>query len=205
MRGTGGAPDGAVSGFLHDHTDPGDRLRLSQPYGDLTLSPGDTPLLLVSAGIGVTPMAAILDHVARTQPARHVTAVHADRSLDRHPLRADMHANGARLHSFDHFVWYEQPEPVPDAFTGLLDVDAIPVQPGAEVYLCGPVPFMQAVRAGLRRRGVPDERIRYEVFGSEHGVPPRRRPTEVWRRPAEVFGRQGMFPTLSRRHASSAA
>lgn len=165
VRGNGGAPDGIVSSFLHDHTAPGDRLRLSQPYGDLALTAGDTPLLLVSGGVGVTPMAAILDHVARTQPARHVTAVHADRSLDRHPLRAHMHESGARLHSFDYLVWYEQP--TPDAFTGLVDVDAIPVRPGAEVYLCGPIPFMQAVRAGLHRRGVPDERIRYEVFGSE--------------------------------------
>ncbi|MET7403646.1 globin domain-containing protein [Dactylosporangium sp. NPDC005572] len=171
VRGDGGAPDGVVSGFLHDHTAPGDRLRLSQPYGDLALTSADTPLLLVSGGVGVTPMAAILDHVARTQPARHVTAVHADRSLDRHPLRADMHASGARLHSFETLVWYEQP--TPDAFTGLLDVDAIPVRPGAEVYLCGPVPFMQAVRAGLRRRGVPDERIRYEVFGAEQWRPAR--------------------------------
>jgi nitric oxide dioxygenase len=167
VRGTGGAPDGVVSGFLHDHTDIGDRLRLSQPYGDLTLRPGDAPLLLVSAGVGITPMAAILDHVARTQPARHVTAVHADRNVDRHPLRADIHVSGARLRSFDHLVWYEQPAPAPDAFTGLVDVDAIPVHPGAEVYLCGPVPFMQVIRAGLHRRGVPDERIRYEVFGSE--------------------------------------
>ncbi|WP_327007965.1 FAD-binding oxidoreductase [Dactylosporangium sp. NBC_01737] len=169
VRGNGGAPDGVVSSFLHDHMAPGDRLRLSQPYGDLALTPGDTPLLLVSGGVGVTPMAAILDHVARTQPARHVTAVHADRSLDRHPLRAHMHASAARLHSFDYLVWYEQP--TPDAFTGLVDVDAIPVRPDAEVYLCGPVPFMQAVRTGLRRRGVPDERIRYEVFGSEQWRP----------------------------------
>ncbi|GAA2641320.1 FAD-binding oxidoreductase [Dactylosporangium fulvum] len=169
VRGTGGAPDGVVSGFLHDHTDVGDRLRLSQPYGDLTLRSGNTPLLLVSAGVGITPMAAILDHVARTQPARHITAVHADRSVDRHPLRADVHANGARLRSFDHLVWYEQP--TPGTFTGLVDVDAIPLRPGAEVYLCGPIPFMRTVRAGLHRRGIPDERIRYEVFGSEQWGP----------------------------------
>lgn len=154
---------GAVSGFLHDMVRPGDSLTVSQAYGDLTLRPGDAPLLLISAGVGITPMAAILDQVARTQPAREVTAVHADRSPERHPLRADMLAGGARLRTFRHQVWYEETE-------GRVDPDAIPLHPDAEVYLCGPIPFMRAMRAGLHRRGVPDDRIRYEVFGSEQWV-----------------------------------
>ncbi|WP_436521446.1 globin domain-containing protein [Actinoplanes sp. HUAS TT8] len=160
VRGRAGAPDGLISGFLHDRVEAGDKLRLSQPYGDLVLTPGDSPLLLVSAGVGITPMAAILDHVARTAPTREVVAVHADRSAERHPLRADMEHHGARLQTFQSQIWYEES-------TGRLDVDEIPLHPEAEVYLCGPVPFMQHVRAGLHRRGVPDDRIRYEVFGSE--------------------------------------
>jgi nitric oxide dioxygenase len=171
VRGVGSAPSGVVSAFLHDHVGIGDRLRLSHPYGELTLRDGDAPLLLVSAGVGITPMAAILDHVSRTQPTRDVTAVHADRSLERHPLRTDMTTNGSRLRSFRHLVWYEQASDAPDAFTGFIDTDAIPLHPDADVYLCGPVPFMQAVRAGLHRRGLPDERIRYEVFGSEQWRP----------------------------------
>ncbi|GAA4600467.1 nitric oxide dioxygenase [Actinoplanes octamycinicus] len=160
VRGRDGAPDGLISGFLHDRVEAGDKLRLSQPYGDLVLRPGDAPLLLVSAGVGITPMAAILDHVARTTPAREVVAVHADRSADRHPLRAEMGLTGARLRSFTSQTWYEDS-------TGRVDVDQIPLSPEADVYLCGPVPFMQQIRAGLHRRGIPDERIRYEVFGSE--------------------------------------
>lgn len=166
VRGNGGAPDGAVSGFLHDAVRVGDHLTLSQAYGDLTLRPGDRPLLLVSAGVGITPVASILDHVARTQPTREVTAVHADRSPDRHPLRADVAAAGARLHNFRHLVWYEEAGH-PDAAHGLVDPEAIPLHPQTEVYLCGPIPFMRTIRAGLHRRGVPVERIRYEVFGSE--------------------------------------
>lgn len=151
---------GAVSGFLHDQVEIGDQLQLSQPYGNLTLDAGDGPLLLVSAGVGITPMASILDQVARTQPARAVTAVHADRSAGRHPLRADIAASGARLRSFTHQVWYEDE-------SGLIDPAEIPLHPDAGVYLCGPIPFMRQVRAGLHRRGIPEERIRYEVFGSE--------------------------------------
>ncbi|MEU7904955.1 globin domain-containing protein [Actinoplanes sp. NPDC049118] len=171
VRGAAGAPDGIVSGFLHDHIHAGGRLRLSQPYGELTLRDNDTPLVLISAGVGVTPMAAILDHVARTQPGRDVTAVHADRGPDRHPLRAEMAANGSRLRSFRSVVWYERPGDAPGVRPGLIDTAGIPLPPDADVYLCGPVPFMQAVRAGLHRRGVPDERIRYEVFGSEQWRP----------------------------------
>ncbi|MEU4422013.1 globin domain-containing protein [Actinoplanes sp. NPDC024001] len=171
VRGAGGAPDGVVSGYLHDHVSAGDRLRLSQPYGDLTLRAGDSPLLLVSAGVGITPMAAILEHVARTQPTREVVAVHADRTPQRHPLRTDMSGNGARLRTFRSLSWYEQPAGEPDTYAGRIDTDLIPLHPDAEVYLCGPVPFMQSVRAGLHRRGIPDERIRYEVFGSEQWRP----------------------------------
>jgi nitric oxide dioxygenase len=167
VRGVDGAPDGVVSGHLHDHVAAGDRLRLSHPYGDLTLRDDGAPLVLVSAGVGVTPMAAILDHVARTQPTRDVTAVHADRSADRHPLREDMRGNGARLLSYRSLVWYEQGADGTGAYAGFIDPDAIPLHPDAAVYLCGPVPFMQAVRAGLHRRGLSDDRIRYEVFGSE--------------------------------------
>ncbi|WP_045741772.1 FAD-binding oxidoreductase [Actinoplanes rectilineatus] len=170
-------PGGAVSGYLHDTVAVGDTLRISQPFGDLTLRPGDDPLLLISAGVGITPMASILEHVARTQPAREVTAVHADRSPDRHPLRVDMSATGARLRSFRSLVWYQQALPAaePDTYAGRVDLDRVPVHPDADVYLCGPVPFMQGVRAGLHLRGIPDDRIHYEVFGSEQ-----------WRRPVPV-------------------
>jgi nitric oxide dioxygenase len=167
VRGLGGAPDGVVSSFLHDQVHAGNRLRLSHPYGDLTLRDGAAPLLLVSAGVGITPMAAILDHVARTQPTREVTIVHADRSPERHALRLDINSHGSRLTSFTTVVWYEDAGDVPGAHQGLIDTDVIPMDPDADIYLCGPVPFMQAVRAGLHRRGVSDEQIRYEVFGSE--------------------------------------
>ncbi|MBB2944314.1 nitric oxide dioxygenase [Actinoplanes lutulentus] len=155
---------GAVSGFLHDHVRPGDTLRLSQPYGDLTLRPGDAPLLLVSAGVGITPMAAILEHVSRTQPTREVVTAHADRNPQRHALRTDMSSHGTRLQTFKSLLWYAETN-------GRIDIDLLPVHPEADVYLCGPAPFMQVVRAGLHRRGIPDERIHYEVFGSEQWRP----------------------------------
>lgn len=172
VRGAGGAPDGLVSGHLHEQVHAGSELLLSAPFGDLTLQPGDAPLLLVSAGVGITPMVSILDHVARTQPGRAVTAVHADRSPGRHPLRADVLSSGSRIHEFRHQVWYEEPgtgaaPAETETYTGLVQPDSITVPLDAEAYLCGPVPFMRDVRAALRRRGIPADRIRYEVFGPD--------------------------------------
>jgi nitric oxide dioxygenase len=116
-------------------------------------------------------MAAILDHVAGNQPGRTVVAVHADRNPQRHPLRGDVCGHGTRLRTFHHLTWYEQRDDMADARIGRVNVDEIPLPDNARVYLCGPVPFMQLIRAGLHRRGVANERIHYEVFGSEQWRP----------------------------------
>lgn len=171
VRGVNGAPDGVVSGYLHDHVKAGDELTVSQPYGDLTLRGGEEPLVLISAGVGITPMAAILDHIAGNQPHRTVVAVHADRSPERHPLRDDICGHGARLRSFHNLTWYEHSSTAPGIHVGQVDIDEIPLPENTRVYLCGPVPFMQLIRAGLHRRGVADERIHYEVFGSQRWQP----------------------------------
>jgi nitric oxide dioxygenase len=170
-------PAGLVSGHLHDHVREGDHLHLSAPYGDLTLRPGTNPLVLISAGVGITPIAAILDHIARTQPTRDVIAVHAENDATRHPLRNDIITSGARLRSFRHLVWYAHPttnDPTPEGIelhTGHVQPDAIPIHPDTEAYLCGPVPFMQTIRTNLRQRGLPTEQIRYEVFGADQWTP----------------------------------
>ncbi|HEY1106337.1 MAG TPA: globin domain-containing protein, partial [Agromyces sp.] len=72
VLGVGDAPDGQVSGWLHEHARPGTVLDVSQPAGDVVLDDSDDPLVLVSAGIGITPVAAILEDLSRTQPHRTV-------------------------------------------------------------------------------------------------------------------------------------
>ncbi|WAL68465.1 globin domain-containing protein [Amycolatopsis cynarae] len=164
VPGDGAAPAGEVSNYLYDHVQADDVVLVGPPAGDLVLDAGEDPVLLVSAGIGITPMAAMLDHIAHTQPFREVVAVHADRSPSRHALRSDIDHAGAQLRSFRQMVWYEA-DPTPGARAGLVDVDALPLPDNALVYLCGPLPFMAAMRTGLVARGVPAERIRTEVFG----------------------------------------
>ncbi|RKT55276.1 globin domain-containing protein [Saccharothrix australiensis] len=160
VRGTGGAPDGVVSGHLHDHVRADDTLLVGPPAGEHTLDDGTSPVLLISAGIGITPMVSMLEHVARTQPSRRVVVAHGERSPERHALRAEVAGLVRGLADAELRTWYED---APGG--GLVDVAALPLPADATAHLCGPVPFMRHVRAGLLRRGVPDSRIRYEVFG----------------------------------------
>ncbi|WP_328309753.1 FAD-binding oxidoreductase [Streptomyces sp. NBC_00442] len=163
-----GEPDGEVSGHLHAHLRAGDALRVSAPYGDLVLDADDAPLLLASAGIGCTPMVSMLERLAATGHRSPVTVVHADRSPAAHPLRADHMALTARLPDAEAHFWYEDPEPGhPAGRTGLVDLATVPVASGTRAYLCGPLPFMRAVRTQLLAKGVAAADIHYEVFGPD--------------------------------------
>ncbi|WP_328558716.1 globin domain-containing protein [Streptomyces coelicoflavus] len=163
-----GQPDGEVSSWLHANARKGDVLATSAPFGDLGLAEHDGPLLLASAGIGVTPMLAMLDHLAAAGATRPVTVVHADRTPDDHAHRQEQldlirALPDARLH-----LWYEEPgDQAPEASTGRADLGGVDLPDDLTVYLCGPVPFMRAVRGDLLRRGVPAEAVHYEVFGPD--------------------------------------
>ncbi|MEG3626375.1 globin domain-containing protein [Streptomyces poriticola] len=163
----GPTPDGEVSGHLHARVRAGDVLELSEAYGDLVLDVGaDTPLLLASAGIGVTPMTALLAHIAGSGHRAPVTVVHGDRSPADHALRADHEAYAAKLAAGTVHFWYEQDAPA-GAYTGYVDLTPVPVAPGTRAYLCGPPPFLRAVREQLMGKGVAPAGIHYEVFGPD--------------------------------------
>lgn len=162
LRGLDGSPDGAVSNHLHDHVHADDILLVGPPAGENTLAAGTGPVLLVSGGIGITPTAAMLDHIARTDPTRRVVVAHAERCADRHALRAEIDHLAAGLTDADVLTWYETGD---GGLPGLMDHDAVPLPEDVTAHLCGPLPFMRHVRDGLVRRGVPADRIHYEVFG----------------------------------------
>ncbi|MEW1636130.1 globin domain-containing protein [Streptomyces sp. NPDC093801] len=165
VHGTGG-PDGEVSHHLHAHLRTGDTLRVSAPYGDLVLRDGAAPVLLASAGIGCTPMLSMLEHLAETGHPAPVTVLHADRTPADHPLRSDHRALAQKLPDASARFWYES-DAEPGDGTGLLDLAGIPVAPGTQAYLCGPLPFMRSVREQLIAKGVPASDIHYEVFGPD--------------------------------------
>ncbi|MFC9299506.1 globin domain-containing protein [Streptomyces sp. NPDC057011] len=159
-------PDGEVSNHLHARVHPGDTLRVSAPYGDLVLRDSAAPVLLASAGIGCTPMLSMLEHLADTGHTAPVTVLHADRSPADHPLRGDHRALTLKLSDASARFWYEQ-DADPGDGEGLIDLAAVPVAPGTRAYLCGPLPFMRAVREQLLAKGVPAADIHYEVFGPD--------------------------------------
>lgn len=171
VRGTDGAPDGMVSTFLHERVAAGDVLRLSPPFGEVSSVGDGGPLLLVSAGIGLTPAMAALEHLAVTAPEREVVLVHADRTAAAHARRAELPRLQERLPNLSVRLWYEDPSGgelaglKAEVAAGLVDPARIPLPVGAYVHLCGPLPFMAQVRGGLLRRNVPADRIAYEVFG----------------------------------------
>ncbi|MFF9915700.1 globin domain-containing protein [Streptomyces sp. NPDC013457] len=161
-----GDPAGEVSTWLHDHARVGDTVEVSAPFGDLVLPEGEGPLLLASAGIGSTPMLAMLDHLAATGSRRPVTVVHADRSPADHAHREELRrlvdaAPNSSLH-----LWYEQPGAT-DALRGRADVTTLDLPSDVTAYLCGPLPFMRQVRGDLLAGGVAASAVHYEVFGPD--------------------------------------
>jgi nitric oxide dioxygenase len=164
LRAAGADPAGEVSTLLHDTVVPGDVLTVSAPAGDVTLSEGDHPLVLVSAGIGCTPMVAILNRLAEQGSDRRVLVLHADRGPREHAHREETAALVGALPGASARTWYETGG---DGDRGLMDLDGVDLPEGAEAYLCGPLPFMRGVRAQLLGAGVPARRIRYEVFGPD--------------------------------------
>ncbi|MET7366930.1 globin domain-containing protein [Streptomyces sp. NPDC005566] len=163
-----GTPDGEVSQYLHAHVREGDRLRVSAPYGDLVLDDSDAPLFLASAGIGCTPMLSMLEHLAAKDHRSPVTVVHGDRSAADHALRTDHALLTGKLHDATAHFWYEHPEPGhPRERTGTVDLTSLPIASGTRAYLCGPLPFMRAVRSQLLARNVRAADIHYEVFGPD--------------------------------------
>ncbi|GGL92215.1 hemin transporter [Streptomyces fumigatiscleroticus] len=161
-------PEGEVSTWLHRNARVGDVLTVSAPFGDLTLVDGDGPLLLASAGIGSTPMLGMLNHLAATGSTRAVTVVHADRGPADHAHREELRQLVQALPNATLHLWYENPgDQAPEAATGQVDIDAIDLPENTTAYLCGPLPFMRAVRGDLLRRGLPAQDIHYEVFGPD--------------------------------------
>ncbi|MFE0576158.1 globin domain-containing protein [Streptomyces albogriseolus] len=175
VAGTDGAPDGEVSRLLHERIREGDELTLSAPFGDVFLDdPADatTPVVLVSAGIGGTPMTSILARLAALGSPRPVLVLHADRSAADHALRGETRELVGRLPGARAVFWYERPGPGEvDAREGLMSLDGIELPQDASVFLCGPLPFMRDVRGQLLRAGVPARHIRYEVFGPDLWLP----------------------------------
>ena len=169
-----GKPDGEVSNRLCDSVEVGDRLTLSAPFGDVVLD-DSRPVVFASAGIGVTPMAGMLSHLATAGSGLPITVLHADVDESSFALRQQVLEDVRFLPAASAHVWYEHPGdgqggdgavPV-EVHAGQLNLDDVKLPDDAGYYLCGPLPFMRAVRSALIDRGVAPRDIQYEVFGPD--------------------------------------
>lgn len=169
-------PHGVLSRHLHDAVEVGSVLRAAQPRGTFVLDPASgRPVVLVSAGVGVTPLVSILHELVRSQPSRPVWFVHGARDGRHHPLASEVKRLAERAPQVRRIVAYRRPGPQ-DVLgrdyhregrvdEGLLQ-ELLPGKIDAEFHLCGPIAFLAAIQHALEDRGVPDERIHTESFGA---------------------------------------
>ena len=171
VRGVDGTPDGQVSGWLHEFAQPGTILDVSQPAGDVVLDESDAPVVLVSAGIGITPVAAIMEDLSRRQPDRTVRLFHADKAHSSHALYDGLRRQVLAMSDARAQNWYEEgADEAPTlhpARSGFMDLTDVELPEEAQVFMCGPLPFMQIARRTLIDQGVPSDNIHYEVFGPD--------------------------------------
>ena len=163
-------PDGEVSNLLHSTVGVGDEVVLSAPFGDVVLQPGGRPVVFASAGIGITPMAGMISHLAQAASNRSVTLLHADNSASSFALQGQVRADLSRLREGSLISWFMEPtpgQPLGQEFAGFMNLTSLELPVDAEYYLCGPLPFMQSVRSALIARDVPAKDIQYEVFGPD--------------------------------------
>ncbi|HYX97924.1 MAG TPA: globin domain-containing protein [Geodermatophilus sp.] len=165
-----GKPDGEVSTHLCDTVQVGDVLTLSLPFGDVVLDDW-RPAVFASAGIGVAPMAGMLSHLRHAGSGLPITLLHADSDESSFALRHQVVDDVRALSNATVHVWYESGAgsalPVDGVHAGTMDVGAVDLPEDAVYYLCGPLPFMQAVRSALVERGIRPQDIQYEVFGPD--------------------------------------
>lgn len=159
-------PAGEVSTWIAAHVCVGDILDVTVPFGDLPAPTGERPLVLISAGIGITPMIGILEFIAAEAASTPVQVLHADRSDQSHPLRERQLELLTALPHATLDIWYEDglTGGQPGVHPGLLTLEGIELPEAADVYLCGNNGFVQAVRSQLMALGVPAARVHSELF-----------------------------------------
>ncbi len=173
-------PHGAGSQYLHTRVRAGQRLEAAAPRGTFTLRPGSEPVLLISAGVGATPVLAMLHALAADRVSREVWWLHGSRRRADEPFAGESRALLAALPRARWHVCYS--DPGPDDVLGrdyqtaghlsAAVLARLELPREADAYLCGPAGFMADLSAALAASGLPASRIRTEVFGPGPAVTP---------------------------------
>src|SRR5215472_11152814 len=172
--------NGIGSSFLCNRAREGDVLDVSAPRGSFILSPSQSPVVLLSAGVGATPVMSMLHTLAAESSQREIWWIFGARNRVEHPFREESRSLLKQLSRGRSYIVYsrpaatDQPEMDFDA-SGHVDTDLlqrIGVSPNSDFYLCGPSSFLKNMCDGLRNWGVLAENVHTEIFGVLEGITP---------------------------------
>jgi ferredoxin-NADP reductase/MOSC domain-containing protein YiiM len=195
--------NGIGSSFLCNRAQEGDVLDVSAPRGSFTLRAGENPVVLLSAGVGTTPVMSMLHALAAERSQRQVWWIYGARNRSEHLFAEESRSLLAQLSRGRSYIVYSRPAATDQLEmdfdvsghidTGLLE--RVGVSPNSDFYLCGPSSFLQTLHNGLRDWGVLAENVHTEVFGALEGITPG--VTRVDHTPHEPQGPAGSGPSVS--------
>jgi MOSC domain-containing protein YiiM/ferredoxin-NADP reductase len=195
---------GVASTYLHSRVQVDDVLDVSAPRGVFTLRGGDRPVVLLSAGVGATPVLAMLHALAAGASPRQVWWLYGARNRDDHPFAHESRGLVQALAHSHSRIFYSRPRPDDrlgrefDA-TGHLDIavlNELDVPRDADFYLCGPSAFLQDLSAALSVWGAAADRLHMEIFGPSKSMTPGVSDAPV-RRAHAPAGAAGVGPQVS--------
>jgi nitric oxide dioxygenase len=166
---------GYVSNLLHDYVNQGDVVKITPPFGPFHVDmEATTPVVLVSGGVGLTPLVSMLNAVLKNTD-RDVVFVHGARNGKVHAMKERLKASADTNRRLTSIVFYEYPlasdiagyDYDHDGRVDLRRISQSVLKPDADYYICGPIPFMSVQVDTLKALGIPEVRIHYEVFGTD--------------------------------------
>jgi ferredoxin-NADP reductase/MOSC domain-containing protein YiiM len=194
---------GIGSSFLCERAREGDRLEVSAPRGSFTLLPGQNPVVLISAGVGATPVMSMLHTLAAERSQREIWWIYGARNGVDHPFAEESRSLLKQLARGRGYIVYSRPTAIDQVGTdyeapGHIDtalLERIGVFQGSDFYLCGPSSFLQNMRDGLRNWGVLAGKVHTEIFGSLVAITPGM--AQVDHTPHPPQGPPGSGPSVS--------
>jgi len=169
--------NGIASTFLCNRIREGDLLDVSAPRGSFTLQPGAIPVVLLSAGVGATPVMSMLSALATERSPRQVWWIYGARNRSEHPFAEESRLLLKQLSRGRRYIVYSRPNATETDFdsSGHMDtalLERIGVPRNSDFYLCGPSSFLLSMQDGLRDWGVLAENVHTETFGALEGITP---------------------------------
>ena len=172
--------NGIGSSFLWNRAREGDLLDVSAPRGSFTLRPGQGPVVLLSAGVGATPVMSMLHALAAEKSQREIWWIYGARNRVDHPFAEESRALLKQLSRGRGYIVYGRPAATDQVgadfdASGHIDtalLERIGVSKSSDFYLCGPTSFLQDMRDGMRNWGVPAEDLHTEIFGALESITP---------------------------------